>query len=244
LVRARLRENDYRRARELFLAGVTHEFKTPLASLRLYTETLDRPDLGDEERGRIRGLLVRDVQRMERLVGQVLTAARDRPSRAHLREPFDLSEEAEAVLRGMEGFLTRESARLVTELPRGRSVKGERAAFSIALRNLVENAVLHSPQPAEVRVTLSSESAWHRVSVRDRGPGIPRRHRRSIFRGFFRIEAEDASSSRGARGTGLGLYLVKRNAEALGGRVEVRSGSDGGSVFTLVLPAYFGGEAL
>ncbi len=236
LVAAMRRERSYKRARELFLAGAAHEFRTPLASLRLYTETLGRTDLKDADRDRIHRTMVDDLGRLESMVEHVLALSRDeRPSVG--RERIDVGETAEEVLAGMAPFLDRQGAQITIDLPDRCAMIGDRDALSAALRNLVHNAVIYSPPPAQVSVSLARDGRKLRLWVADRGPCIPRRDHRRIFKSFVRLEDGSGGLRTAPTGSGLGLYLVKRNAELLGGGVELASEPGRGATFTLVLPA-------
>jgi len=231
------RERDFKRARELFLAGATHEFKTPLASLRLYTETLARPDLAPAQRERLLDNMIQDVERLEGLVEQVLSVSRDAEGTAlgHV-ERLDPAAEIETVLREMAPFLRSRGAAVTTDLDGSCRIRGERHLLRTAVRNLVHNAVQYSPPPAVIRVTLRPRGGRCRLTVHDEGPGIPRREQQRIFESFVR--GDHAGLNPG--GSGLGLYLVKRNAERLGGRVELESSPGRGAAFTLDLPAVVG----
>ena len=232
-------EREFKRARELFLAGATHELKTPLASLRLYTETLGRAGLDEEQAAGIRERMLDDVRRLETLLEQILALGYDEDAARSVAEVFDTGEEAEGVLRDMEGYLSAHKTALETDLPAGHRIRAPRLVFALVLRNLVANAVSHSHPPARVRVTLERNGGWLSLAVRDWGPGIARKHRERIFRGFSRLAGPGGEEHKSDR-AGLGLYLVKRQTEMMGGRVEVESEVGEGSTFTLVLPAYDG----
>ncbi len=226
-------QRDFERARELFLAGATHELKTPLASLRLYTETLQRPDLDAARAGPIRERMLQDIVRLERLVDRILQSSRAEDGGLDRRQELDVGRETAEVLAEMDGFLRARGAEVRSDLPPGLRIRGERSLLQVAVQNLVHNAVRHSPAPARVEVTLRRQGDRLRLAVGDRGPGIPRRQREAVFHGF---------QSRDRAGGGLGLYLVRRNTERLGGQVELQSRPGEGSTFTLVLPALDGGE--
>jgi len=238
---AYIREQRYRRTRELFLAGVSHEFKTPLASLLLYTETLGREGLDAAERGGILGHMGEDIARLRGMVEQVLAVSRAESPGLLRGDVFDLAEETEAVLRDLGPWIVREGAELTTELAPGCSIRGDRHALSVALRNLIVNAVQYSPAPARVSIRLEAGGRRHHLSVTDCGPGIPRSEHKRIFKSFYRV-GEAGTRPRGAYGTGLGLFLVKRNVKAMGGRVELESREGEGAAFTLHLPALRGGD--
>ena len=104
--------------------------------------------------------------------------------------------------------------------------------FALALRNLLVNAVHHSPHAVTVTVAVRPGQKNHRVAVRDDGPGIPRRLQEKVFELFYSGKKESRPS-----GGGIGLHLVKRNVESLGGSIELESETGVGSTFTMVLPA-------
>ena len=225
-------EMRFRRSREILLAGVTHEFRTPLAALRLHAETLLRPELAESVRAAIVPRLVEEVERMEALIDQVLQAGREGEVDAPV-EMLDAAVEANAVLHEMGAYLQMEKAEVAAKLPAGMTFIGHRAAFATAFRNLVQNATKHSPAPARIAIQLNSNERDLRLSVRDEGPGIAREHHQRIFEIFERVSGGDASRT---RGSGLGLYLAKKNVEAMGGRIELVSQPGRGSTFTIVLP--------
>jgi signal transduction histidine kinase len=113
-------------------------------------------------------------------------------------------------------------------------------SFSRALRNLLENAVKYSPGGRVVDVTQTCAGGHARIAVRDRGIGVPRHERTKIF---ARFQRGDEARLRGIRGTGIGLAMVDEIVKAHRGRVELESPSDGGSIFTIVLPLNGGQES-
>lgn len=109
---------------------------------------------------------------------------------------------------------------------------GQRLYFALALRNLLVNAVKHSPQPVRVTVSVERGPRQHRVVVTDDGPGIPRRLQERVFDCFYSTTGNQRQG-----GSGLGLYLVRRNIESIGGKVALQSEEGRGCTFTLTLPA-------
>lgn len=226
-------EARFKQARELFLAGATHEFKTPLASLRLYTETLGRDGLPDEEKSRIRTRMVQDVSRLEELVDDVLSAGAGDGFSEGPRLDLDLLEECSEVVESVRRFTSERKAVISVDGPTGCTVRGHKGVLDLALRNLVLNAVRHCPAPVRVRVRVVEGPEWHRVEIEDDGPGIPRRLHRKVFECFY-SGGDDGRSV----GSGLGLFLVNRNIEKLGGRISLASEENQGCVFTIRLPAH------
>ena len=230
-------EQRFKQARELFLAGATHELKTPLASLRLYAETLGREGLRDDDRTRIQGRMVDDVLRLETLVDEVLAMSGDDDYDLGPAIELDLLDEARKVVKDLRRYTAEREVTIDLEGPPQAVVHGHSSTFGLALRNLMVNAVRHCPPPVNIEVTVTADRKWHRVSVRDDGPGIPRRLHEKVFDCFF----SDCRDRRNAPGAGLGLYLVQRNVAGLGGRVELKSEEGVGSTFTMVLPAVTNG---
>ena len=234
------REQDLRQSRELFLAGVSHEFKTPLASLLLYNETLAREELDGAARTRIRDRMGEDILRLRDMVEQVLAVSRaGSPSSFH-PQALDLAQETEGTLEQLAPLIANAGAILSKSLPPGCLVMGDAQALGAVLRNLLCNALRHGGEKPLVNVRLEAGDRWHRLTVSDSGPGIPRQEQRRIFRSFYRVGESDRRPQ-GSFGTGLGLYLVKRNVKAMRGRVELESELGRGAHFSIVLPALRGG---
>lgn len=227
-------EARFVQARELFLAGATHEFKTPLASLKLYTETLGRSGLKEADRQLIRDRMIEDVGRLERLVNEVLTMSAEDTFGADPRTVVDLVAETEAVIEDLKGFAQDNDSFITFQHQDTHLMRGQAVAFVLALRNLLVNAVKHSDEGVSVLVTLTRHKGWHHLAVRDNGPGIPRRLQRRVFECFYTCNPGKVPSG----GAGLGLYLVKRNLRAMGGRIELASEEGKGSTFTMILPAH------
>ena len=226
-------ELRFKRTRELFLAGATHEFKTPLASLRLYTETLDREDLAAGSAREIRRHMVEDIMRLESLVDNMLAMSANANFARGPRSRIDLGEECHAVAQDLAVFARDHGAVIEVQAPTGTTILGHHQTFVLALRNLVVNAIIHNTPPVQVRLEVAADEHEHRLTVRDNGSGIPRRLQDRVFDCFF--SGTPAQGTVG--GAGLGLYLVKRHAQELGGQIELVSGPDTGSAFTMVLPA-------
>ncbi len=229
-----MRVNQRQRA---FLDAVTHEMKTPLASMRLYVETLLRHDPERERREQFLTRMDEDLERLDRTVDQVLAAAR-------AEEPRRRSERGVVALRGIlescideirdRHLLPRDA--VVLDEACDPIVRGDRTELSVVFRNLLENAVKYSDEPVEVRVCISGPREGRvRVEISDRGIGIPAGELRKIFQRFYRAGRD---VQRAAAGLGLGLFIVRNLVRRQGGRVEARSeGSGAGSRFVVTLRA-------
>ncbi len=232
LTLAARRERDFKRARELFLAGATHELKTPLACLRLYTETLQRPELDSSQRDRIYGSMVEDVDRLENIIEQVLSVSSEENIGSGEIETFDAKNEIELIVEDISRFTTENNALIRLNLQDSCYLTGDKSDLEISLRNLLRNAVIYNSDSAEISVTMRKNAGRLLISVADNGFGIDKKHHKRIFESFQRVDNKNAPA-----GSGLGLYLVKRAVESLGGTISLTSNPGDGSTFTLDLPA-------
>jgi signal transduction histidine kinase len=235
-----MRTNQRQRA---FLDAVTHEMRTPLASLRLYLDTLARHDPDPEQRRAFLGRMNRDVERLDHTVEQVLLAARaEDHRRSRSDEPVALADLLEECI---EELRTRHSLPPDAVALEGRPatpVRGHRAELAVVFRNLLENAVKYSDDPVEIHVRVASKGDDRvDVAISDRGIGIPPRELRKIFQRFYRAGRD---VQRTASGLGLGLFIVRNLVRRQGGRVVARSeGSGAGSRFVVTLRTTPSGRA-
>lgn len=230
-----VREMRVNQRQQAFLDAVTHEMKTPLASMRLFLETLGRHDVAPERRKAFLARMAEDVERLEHTVSQVLAAARAEGTVRRARSgPVDLfavlSESIEAIRDRHD--LAEEAIRLEQES--SVTAAGDPDELGVVFRNLLENAVKYSEPPVEVRVRLSySGDERVEVEIADRGIGIERRELRKIFQRFYRVGRD---VQRQAAGLGLGLFIVGNLVRRQGGRVVAQSeGSGRGSRFVVTL---------
>ena len=230
-----IREMRLNQRQRAFLDAVTHEMKTPLASLRLYVDTLTRHDPEPERRRHFLSLMQDDLARIDRTVDQVLAAARaEEPSGTVRRGRVRLAEILRECIREVQSrhALPDESMRL--ECPTDPAVRGDAGELGVVFRNLLDNAVKYSDAPVEVHVRVA-EVGGDRVDVdiSDRGIGIPVRELRKVFQRFYRVGRD---VQRTAAGLGLGLFIVRNLVRRQGGRVVAKSeGSGAGSRFVVTL---------
>jgi signal transduction histidine kinase len=232
-----VREIGLNQRQQAFLDAVTHEMKTPLASLALYLDTLERHD---PERERRREFLVRmrgDVERLDHTVGQVLAAARAEAHRHRTRfERVALADLLSSCIGDIREIHRLPEQAIRLEVTGGDAVQGDPAELQVVFRNLLENAVKYSDEPVEVTVRVgSADDGRVRVEIADRGIGIPSRELRKIFQRFYRVGRD---VQRTAAGLGLGLFIVRNLVRRQGGRVVARSEGFGqGSRFLVTLRA-------
>ena len=208
-----------------FVAGVTHELRTPVAAIRVFGETLADGTGDAREYG---ALLAEESERLEALVERVLAATRmDEAPRFATVRPDELLASAVGLMR------PRAERRGVTLRLRADEEMGDARWDSDAVRrallNLIDNAIKHGRLSGVVEAGVAGDAQQVLLSVRDDGPGIARRDHRRLFGRFERGATE-------ATGAGLGLYLIDQVARAHGGRVDLKTGEGQGCTFTLVLP--------
>jgi two-component system sensor histidine kinase SenX3 len=231
-------QTESRRVEEVrrdFVANVSHELKTPVGALALLAETIEDAADDAEAVRRFAGRMRHEAARLTSLVQDLITlnriqAAEPIPDPRHV----DLDAVVSEALDRCRMKANDRGISLAWIGARGLSVLGEEELLVTALRNLLENAVVYSPERTRVVVcTRRAGDGGAEISVTDQGIGIPERDLERIFERFYRV---DPARSRATGGTGLGLAIVKHAAAAHGGRVTVKSVEGSGSTFTLWLP--------
>src|SRR5580765_983033 len=214
-----------------FVSLVSHELRSPMAAVIGAARTLqDRwRMLTAAQRESFLALIGDETSRLAALVADVLDTSRIEAGTFSYR--FDEVDLGRLVDEAVESaVLAQQDVRVVASV-HGRlpAIRGDRARLRQVLGNLIDNAVKYSPEGGEVRVSAAAVNA----AVRDEGPGIPRDQQRRIFEKFGRVDVPGASKP----GTGLGLFIARSIAEAHGGSLDVSSGIEPGTTFTVVLPA-------
>lgn len=227
------RERELAKLREDFVAGVSHELRTPLAQIRMFTDTLllDRIRNPAEGRRAIE-IIGQETRRLSQLVENVLYFHRHRRAPAAARgAPMDLSTFVLEVTENFKPLAASRRVRLAVTIP-AREVIAIASADGLrqVMLNLLDNAVKFGPPDEVVIVSLETGGATARLTVEDRGAGVPEADRRRIFEPFERGEA------RGAGGAGIGLAVVRRIVTEHGGTVTIEDVASGGARFVVVLP--------
>jgi signal transduction histidine kinase len=217
-----------------FVSLVSHELRSPMAAVIGAARTLqDRwRMLTADQRESFLALIGDETARLAELVGDVLDTSRIEAGTFSYRfEEVDLGRVVDEAVG--TALLAQQDVPVVASV-RGAlpAIRGDRARLRQVLGNLIENAVKYSPEGGEVRVSAGAANGAVRIEVRDAGPGIPREQQGRIFEKFGRAEVEGGAKP----GTGLGLFIARSIAEAHGGSLEVSSGQEPGSTFTLTLP--------
>jgi signal transduction histidine kinase len=235
-----LREIRRNEQQDSFINAVTHELKTPVASIRLHLETLQRRNLPEPQKQEFYRLMLSDTDRLTETVEQVLRAGSAGANRAG-REKSEvdfrkLVEECIDAARARH-HLPPEAVRYEEASINGAGahVRGSSEDLRTAVFNVLDNAIKYSGDTVEVQVRLAAPDEKHFVlSVRDNGIGIPPDDVKRIFRRFYRVTHRSLAH---IKGTGLGLFIVKSIAEKHGGKVFAESDGEGqGATVTIELP--------
>ena len=216
-----------------FISQITHELKSPLASIQLHLETIRLRKPPPEKLERFLDTMLVDTERLNNLINNILMAARLEQRRRATQYPvIDFSAFVGRSLEQKRKLLP-EGGNLSLEVETGLKVAIDVEGMEAVLRNLFENAVLYSPVSPEIRIRLERAGKECRLSFRDSGKGIEPREFRKIFHMFYRVR----QAGEAIRGSGLGLYIVKSVVSEHRGKITVASeGLGQGSTFTITLP--------
>ncbi|MEI7816239.1 MAG: HAMP domain-containing sensor histidine kinase [Desulfuromonadales bacterium] len=216
------------------ISQVTHELKSPLASIQLHLETIRLRRPSEERLDSFVGTMLADTDRLHYLINNLLMAARLEQRRKH----------SERRLTDLTQLVSEHVERERVTLPQGGSISFEAVPslralvdpeeMGMVVRNLFENAVLYSPQSPDIIVKLVKSGTWLQLSVQDHGRGLDRKELKKVFDRFYRVQPPGNN----VRGTGLGLYIVETVINGYGGTVGVTSDGPGkGCTFIVKFPA-------
>lgn len=217
-----------------FVENISHELKTPISAISLLAEALQLSLEDAEQTKKFAGNLQRESKRLGTLVNRIIELSRIQAGDIGGQpESFALGDVITEAVDANLFLADRRSVKVSFDVLANVMIHGDRELIAMAIKNLIENAVLYSEANSQVGVGLSVEGDFAEVSVTDTGIGIPVDEQERIFERFYRV---DPSRSRETGGTGLGLAIVKHAAQNHGGEVAVFSRVGLGSTFTLKLP--------
>ena len=229
------RELAAARLKSDFVSAVSHEFRTPLATLRQLTENLADGRVGGEERRlEYYGAQLRATSRLSRLVERLLDFGRMEAGAFRYRpEPVAPGELVRSVVDEFESVAATSGHRIHLAIEPGLPpISADREALAQAVWNLLDNAIKYSPGRPAVWIEVGREDGLLAIRVRDEGPGLPAEDRQGLFKKFVR---GSAARETGVKGTGIGLAMVDHIVRAHGGRIRVDSAPGRGSVFAILL---------
>jgi two-component system, OmpR family, sensor histidine kinase SenX3 len=219
---------------DAFINAMTHELKTPVASIRLYLETLQSRAVDEEKRKEFYRIMLSDSDRLLQTIEQVLRTGRMGASRKLNVTRIDLSQVIEESLVRARALYGLSPGALTYRASGPTTIMGDADEVRAAVSNLIDNAVKYSGSIVKVSVETERIDNVVALRVKDEGPGIPKTELKQIFKRFHRVPGSLATR---VKGTGLGLYIVRSVAKRHGGRAWAESEGPGkGSTFVLQLP--------
>ncbi len=233
IIRIRLnlkREAALANQQKNFLLSVTHELKSPIASIKLIFETIQKRDLDKSKLHEIAGNGNQDAERLNTLVENILLSTQfDNNNYKISKERVDLSSYINNDVNKLKQVLTNHN--IVTELENNIDFSIDSFNFHSIISNLIENAAKYSAKNSTIKVLLKKTGQTILLTVQDEGPGIIDEEKEKIFYKFYRIGNEE---TRNTKGTGLGLYIVKQLVEKHGGKISVKNNIPTGSIFEII----------
>ncbi len=210
-----------------FLLSVTHELKTPLASNKLYLQTIVKRDLPKEQRDQLLIKAIEENDRLERMIDNILNASRLENKALEINvESFDLKPLAQSSIDRFKQLAP--DAKFILEVADKTIIKGDRHLLETTMNNLIENALKYAGRSAEI--TIFGTKA--QFGVKDNGPGVSPEDQLEIFKKFYRSGSED---TRTQKGTGLGLYIVSKLVQLHGGSIQYAGNQPVGACFIIDL---------
>ncbi len=230
--RAYKKERDSSTQRKNFLLSITHELKSPLASIGLVLDTFKKRDLNKDQSNKLANNALKETNRLNELVDNLLMATKVDTEYTPALENVDL-----------KAMVTEVIFKVQTKYPKAVfekqfsdtsvSIKGDKNGLISLTTNLLENAVKYSPKEQKITIALSKENGNIQLKVADQGVGIPDAEKKKVFDRFYRIGNEDTRKS---KGTGLGLYIVNQIVKKHKGKIVVADNLPKGTVFRISLP--------
>ena len=215
-----------------FLLSITHELKTPLASIKLTLETMLKRDLKKESRDTLSKNAVKEIDRLNNLVNDLLLAAKVETFYQPHKENIDVQELLSDIIHDFEDRY--EDIKVNFDKPeKSIFILGDKQGLESAFENLLENARKYSFDDVKIHVMLAQKDNKILISFADNGIGIGDIEKKKVFEKFYRVGSED---TRKAKGTGLGLYIVNEIVKAHQGKINISDNMPKGTVFKIILP--------
>ena len=220
--------------RKEFVANVSHELKTPLTSIKGYSETMMRLDLTGAETSEFARVINQEANRMDRLVADLLQLSKFDYSKASWKKTtFSLSDLANAVTEKMKYSASQKEHTLKCEVITATKVYADKDSIEQVIMNVVSNSIKYTPDGGNIMLYIGTVNNSAYIKIIDNGMGISEKDLQRIFERFYRV---DKARSRQMGGTGLGLAIVKEIIDGNGGNIDIKSKIDKGTEIIITLP--------
>src|SRR5690606_28157829 len=231
LKNAFVKERKMHKQQHNFMLSVTHELKSPLASIKLYIQTIQKRELNREQQQQFLSNSLKDIERLDDLVENVLIATKlDNAGRALPKEQFNFSEMVEKIAARLQIYSCT-SQIIKVDVDQDIQINGDKFSLSSMVTNLLANAIKYSPPCEQVFVSLKRHDHTFILTVADSGVGVPDEEKKRIFNKFYRVGSEE---TRKTKGTGLGLYIVKTVVDKHQAQIRVRDKKPSGTIFEII----------
>jgi two-component system, OmpR family, sensor histidine kinase CiaH len=229
--RAARRQLNFSLQQQNFMMALTHELKTPIAITKLNLETLQKRKLEEQQQQRLIQTTLQEANRLNSLCNNMLLSSQIEAS------GFKISEEeinfSELAGNCVHDFTVRyPEKKLITAIQPDIFTNGDQLLLQMAVNNLVDNAIKYSPKETLITIELTQQKNNISLLVKDEGKGIAAEERKKVFDKFYRV---GNSATKGAKGTGLGLFLTKKIVQQHNGNISVTDNVPSGCIFTIVL---------
>jgi len=233
LHRSIIRERKLQEQKKNFLLSVTHELKSPLASMKILMQTIQKRDLSKQQTMDFVGKCLTDIERLDDMVENMLLASKiDNRSYSFPKDKFNLSVLVDSIVNRLQLTKCESNQQVIdAEIEPKIQITGDKFALTSVVTNLIENAIKYSGPCEIVEVKLFSKDSKVFLQVADHGIGIADGEKNKIFDKFYRVGSED---TRNTKGTGLGLYIVKEVLEKHQASIKVKDNRPVGSIFEVV----------
>lgn len=217
--------------RRNFLLSITHELKSPIASIRLVLETFMKRTLRPEQVDKLSKNAIQETERLNTLVNDLLLSAKLESAYQLHAEEVNLEKLLREIIRKLETKYPK--ANFSFQLEETALMLGDKLGLTSVALNLLENAVKYSQSDPEILIQLKQTEQGIKLCIADHGIGISDKEKKKIFEKFYRVGNED---TRQTKGTGLGLYIVNQIIKAHNGQIEVLDNDPKGTIFQIILP--------
>jgi signal transduction histidine kinase len=229
------KQNRLNQMQSNFVASVSHELKSPLASIQLYLETLKYQNVSDEERKDFLETMLTDTKRLSELIENILQSSKADPTSMALQfQPINLGAFLSEIIKGHKRQLEEKKCLVNLKLEYSPTLNLDPKALRMVFNNLISNAIRYSPAGSPLTIHLYKTGKYWKIDFEDQGFGFEKKDMKKIFRKFYRVQNMDTQNIEGA---GLGLFISSEIVKNHTGKLKVSSlGRGKGSILSVLLP--------